>query len=217
MARMAPRRAPHVAPVLATPPPRPVAGETSVPRPQYCDNPETANFHADPEARRKFWERAGIYKRYNEAEVEYINKIIIPSLAASLVASDYNGLLCLWQALNGVDAIVGSGVLLQQPDVTGDISRQKYFPITQDSDRAQVMEAFNGSTLALRLLYQVAGMGLGTGAGDYGFTTGVLLDYTLAAIIPGPAEPGTQAPSQPEFPATISSTESFKWTYRITK
>ncbi|HHW17495.1 MAG TPA: hypothetical protein GXX30_01125 [Firmicutes bacterium] len=182
------------------------------------DPDTTAMFAADSAAREEFWKRTGIYNKYSKAEIEYINKIVIPAVAASLVRDDYNGLLQLWQALNGVDAEVTS-VVIRTPNTMDTVASRETFNFgsVPFANRDQVMDAFNGSTGALGLLYHAA-TGMGSGAGAYSTASGPLLDYALVwEIPPKPRKDEPEFDFNPIGPSAVSSTESFTWTYRITK
>ncbi len=142
------------------------------------------SYFTEESGRREFWESVGLYEKYSDAQIAYINKVVMPSLAAGLVQQDWNSLFYLWQSLNGVGADVSllhgenAGVMNQ---LTGSVM----FGGNEFAVTSEVLEAFNGSTGALGLLYHAAGQ-YGSGTGSYASTNEALATFGMVWNIPEP-------------------------------
>lgn len=156
-------------------------------------------YFVDEEARRQFWAKMGVYEKYTNAQIEYINKMVIPTVAGYLVSNNEMGLLTLWQALNGLGAEVSSGTAIHPQQTTVHIApSEAFFGSGEQGNAKKVMELFNGSLGALGLLYHAARQ-FGSGAGTYAGLDGYLAGLDFVTNIPLAKSEGRTWVGVPEY------------------
>ncbi len=181
---------------------------------QMVEETDTTDF-INEWARREFWEKIGVYEKYTVGQIAYLNKIVIPAVAVSLVTDRTRGYYDFWQALNGVGAEVST--TSEGRDVIYGVSRTEDFQFSgaEEVDFQRLMEVYDGSNGSLGLIYHAA-RELGSSAGYYASTEGPLGDYDEVLNIPAsqtepmsdlkPPEPADPGPLPPDgFNFTIKA------------
>jgi hypothetical protein len=142
------------------------------------------SYFIDEEVRREFWTKTGIYQKYTNSQIAYINQSVIPVVAAYLVSNNEMGLFTLWQALNGVGAEVSMGTVVgPQQVIMGIVRSEPFYGAGEQGNWQKIMELFNGSVGALGLLYH-ASYQHGSGAGEYAGLEGYLANFEVVTVIP---------------------------------